>query len=87
MHKCPHAETREILEAAIAENKRSLKRALLKLRIMSSTWSIAIFTAITLNMGMQETLLFAGWGIYALWAGEAAWEIRNLDKQKNTQVI
>ena len=73
---CPHAETRDLLNEAIEDNKRTLKRGLLKARVLSSTWSIIILSMLNYSMSMDNTVLIFAWVFYIFWAGEALWEMK-----------
>ena len=77
---CPHAETREMLRETIEENRKTLKRGLLKARVLSSTWSIIILSMLNYSMSMDNTVLYFAWAFYFFWAGEAVWEMLRLSK-------
>ena len=71
---CPHAETQEIIN----ETRKVLKKGLLKARILSSTWSLAIVLLVQNSMSLNPNISLAAVAMYVLWAGEALWEIKRI---------
>ena len=58
--------------------RKALKKGLLKARILSSTWSLAIVLLVQNSMSLNPNISMAAVAMYVLWAGEALWEIKRL---------